>query len=517
LVIFRREEQKRRMLIVETIHKIRMAHHRQGKSIRQIAKDFNLSRNTVRKVLRTDVTEFSYAREAQPLPKLGPYEGILAEQLTMDALKPKKQRRTGVMLFEELQRQGYEGGYDSVRRYIKRWKKAEQSRQGVAYIPLSFAPGEAFQFDWSYEMAEVGGELVKLRVAHFRLCYSRMTFCVAYLREALEMVIDSHVRAFEFFGGVCRKGIYDNLKTVVSKILLGKDRNFNRRFQCLASHYLFETIACTPAAGWEKGQVENQVKTIRYRMFVPRLKFADMDELNKWLSDRCWAIASGQKHPEFQDKTVAEYFEEERASLMSVSTKFEGYRETPVRVSSTSLVSYDSNRYSVHASAVGKTAMIRAYADKLVIVHDGEVIGEHRRQFCRNRVFYDAWHYLDVLKYKPGALRNGAPFKDWRLPEPLTEIREVLGRHNDGDRQFVGILGAISTYGLDEVAKACAEAVSSGAVSKDVVLNILFRNHDHHEVSDCEMPPHLPELKTPPLANCGRYDELLSGGTHAQG
>lgn len=107
-----------------------------------------------------------------------------------------------------------------------------------------------------------------------------MPFCIAYTRESLEMVLDAHVRAFEFYGGSCRKGIYDNLKTVVSKVLLGKERVFNHRFLHLASHYLFEPIACTPAAGWEKGQVESQVRFIRNRLFVPRLKFATLEELN---------------------------------------------------------------------------------------------------------------------------------------------------------------------------------------------------------------------------------------------
>ena len=159
-----------------------------------------------------------------------------------------------------------------------------KGKQVTAYIPQSFDPGESFQFDWSYELVELGGEPVRVRVAHFRLCYSRMPFCVAYTRESLEMVLDAHVRAFEYFGGSCRKGIYDNLKTVVTKVLTGKDRTFNRRFLNLASHYLFEPVACTPAAGWEKGQVENQVRFIRNRLFVPRLKFADIEELNQWLS-----------------------------------------------------------------------------------------------------------------------------------------------------------------------------------------------------------------------------------------
>lgn len=159
--------------------------------------------------------------------------------------------------------------------------------------------------------------------------------------------------------------------------------------------------------------------------------------------------------------------------------------------------------------------MVRAYADRIVIVHDGIVIGEHRRQFGRDKTIYDPWHYLEVLEHKPGALRNGAPFKEWALPGPLLQIKELLGRHSDGDRQFVGILGAVSIYGLDAVTAACSEAVSAGTASRDVVLNTLSRQHDNPEVSDCEVPLHLPELKDLPLADCSRYDDLLTGGIYA--
>lgn len=512
------ERSKRKeMLIVETIRKIRCAYHRDRKKIRQIAREFKLSKNTVKKVLRGDATEFTYDRQEQPLPKLGPYHDLLDSQLEADSTKPRKEQRTAVVLFEELQRQGFTGGYDSVRRYVQKWRKNEQGKATAAYIPQSFDPGEAFQFDWSYELVELGGVVVKVKVAHFRLCYSRMQFCVAYLRESLEMVLDAHVRAFEFFGGSCRKGIYDNLKTVVSKILMGKDRSFNRRFQNLSSHYLFEPVACTPAAGWEKGQVESQVKFIRNRFFVPRLKFADLDELNLWLSDRCRTLAAGHKHPEFKDRTVSEYFAIEKEKLVAVSSPFEGYKELPARVTSTSLVSYDRNRYSVNATAVGKTSMIRAYADRIVIVHDGEVIGEHRRQFGRDRVIYDAWHYIEVLKYKPGALRNGAPFKDWQLPEPLIEIRQTLNKRPDGDKQFVGILSAISIYGLEAVATACSEALATDTASRDVVLNILGRTYDDPAALDCETPQHLPELMVPPIADCVRYNDLLSELAYAAG
>jgi len=186
-----------------------------------------------------------------------------------------------------------------------------------------------------------------------------------------------------------------------------------------------------------------------------------------------------------------------------------------VRVSTTALVAYDTNRYSVEADMVGKTVMVRAYAERIVVVEAGEVIGEHPRLFGRHQVHYDPWHYVGVLQRKPGALRNGAPFRDWQLPEPLLAMRHTLGTHADGDRQFVGILGAVLTYGLEAVTAACAQALAMGAVSRDVVLNLLARHHDAADMPLCEPPIHLPALLEVPVADCARYDALLKGGTDA--
>jgi len=483
---------------VETIRKIRCAYQRDGKSIRQIAREMHLSRNTVKKVLRGQETEFTYARSAQPRPKLGPYEASLITRLSQDAALPRRQQRTAVVLFEELQGEGFVGGYDSVRRFVQKWRKQTLGASVTAFIPQSFAPGEAFQFDWSHEVVLLGGVPVKVKVAHFRLCYSRMPVCIAYLRESLEMLLDAHVQAFAYFGGITRRGIFDNLKTVVTKVLLGKDRTFNRRFQQLASHYLFEPVACTPAAGWEKGQVENQVNFLRQRLFVPRIACADLAQLNAQLRDRCRRLAASHPHPEWPERTVAQVYAEEQPHLLQVGTPFAAYKEQPVRVSTTALVSYDTNRYSVEADMVGKTVMLRAYAQWIVVVEAGEVIGEHPRLLGRHQVRYDPWHYVGVLQRKPGALRNGAPFRDWQLPEPLQAMRQALGTHADADRQFVGILGAVLTYGLEAVTTACAQALEMGAASRDVVLNLLARLKEEAETPLCEPAEPLPALSVAP-------------------
>ena len=283
-------------------------------------------------------------------------------------------------------------------------------------MPLSFDPGEAYQFDWSHEYAILSGTTSPVKAAHMRLCHSRMLLVQLFPREGQEMVFEAHDRAFEFFGGVCRRGIYDNMKTAVSTVFVGKERAYNRRFQEMCSHHPVEPVACTPGAGWEKGQVENQVGYARSRLFVPRPRGRSYAELNAWLMDRCIEDARRRPHPMIPGKTVWQVFEEEQPFLMAYRGPFDGFHAVEAAVSKTCLVRFDNNQYSVAARAVGRPVDVRAYAEKIVIRQDGETVAEHLRRFARGEIAYDPWHYEPILARKPGALRNGAPFKDWQLP-----------------------------------------------------------------------------------------------------
>jgi len=204
---------------------------------------------------------------------------------------------------------GYTGAYDSVQRFVKQWKvdSKESPTAKQAFVPLVFKPGEVCQFDWSQEIVDIGGIEQMIKVAHFRLAYSRKMFVIAYPRETQEMVMDAHNKAFVFYGGVPLQMVYDNPKTIVDTVFVGKERKFNRRFMALANHYLFEPVACTPAAGWEKGQVENQVGNIREWLFTSCAKFDTFDDLNSWLERRCGELSS-RKHPTTPSQTIADVF-----------------------------------------------------------------------------------------------------------------------------------------------------------------------------------------------------------------
>ena len=445
------------MLVVETIARIRREYFVKGKPIKEIVRDVKVSRNTVRKVIRSQATAFTYDRRVQPMPKLGPWTAELERMLEANETKSKRERLTLLRISEALEGLGYGGGYDAVRRYAKAWRWRRSASTAQTYVPLVFSPGEAYQFDWSHEYVVLAGVTTKVKVAHVRLCHSRMFFVRAYPRASQEMVFDAHDRAFRLFQGACRRGIYDNMKTAVQTVLIGKERAFNRRFVQMCGHYLVEPTACTPGAGWEKGQVENQVGIIRGRFFTPRLRFKTYDELNAWLLDQCVAYARRHPHPVFKDRTVWQVFEDERPSLVGYRGPFDGFHAVPASVSKTCLVRFDSNKYSVAARAVGRPVEVHAYADRIVIRQDGEIVAEHARRFGRDQTVYDPWHYVPVLARKPGALRNGAPFKDWALPGALGRVRVRLAGHDDGDRQMVEILTAVLADGLAAVEAAARD------------------------------------------------------------
>lgn len=493
---------------METIGKIRRRHKIKGESISAIARDLNLSRNTVKKYLNAEVDPV-YQRDRQPAPKLGAIQPVLETWLEQDSQRHKRERRTAQRLFEDLQREGYAGAYDSVQRFVKHWKAQRPGGSQGAFVPLVFAPGDACQFDWSHEHVILGGVAQVVKLAHFRLAHSRQMFLAAYPRESQEMVFDAHNRAFAFFGGVPVRMIYDNPKTIVESIFSGKERQFNRRFLALASHYLFEPAACTPASGWEKGQVENQVGNVREWLFTPILRFDTLSEMNVWLETRCTELAK-RPHPTWKERPIAEVFAEEQPRLRPITMPFDGYFEQTLRVSSTCLVSYDRNRYSVPAEHAGQRVSVRANANRIRVVADGKLIAEHARHFGRERLILDPWHYLSVLEKKPGALRNGAPFQDWALPAAIGTVKDKLLKSPQGDRAFVEVLLAMRQYGADLVTVACELALEEGIVSTPVILN-----HMHRLLSPAKPEPITVStalaLAIEPAADCGRYDSLRGG------
>jgi transposase len=502
----------RGVITMAMIGKVRRMHLREKKTVREIARATSLSRNTVRKYLRLEkVEEPRYGRTAAPT-KLTPFHEVLERALAADARRPKRERRTARALHEELRAAGYAGGYSRLTDFIRAWRAgAGQALGATAYVPLAFALGEAFQFDWSDEGLVIGGVYRRVQLAHMKLCASRAFWLVAYPSQGHEMLFDAHRRAFAALG-IPRRGIYDNMKTAVDKLGKGKARVINARFAAMCAHYLIEADFCNVASGWEKGIVEKNVQDSRRRVWLEASarRWGSFDELNAWLAQRCRELWEELRHPEHDAFSIAEMLEHERAHLMPMTAPFDGYVEKPARVSSTCLVAVARNRYSVPCEFAGQTVSSRLYPNRVMVVAGERFVADHARLADEGRTQYDWQHYVPLLQRKPGALRNGAPFAD--LPEPLARLRRALLREDGGDRVMAQVLAIVPAAGLEAVLVAVELALEgappSGRVSVEHVQNVLAR------LNAAPRPDNVLSalaVSTPPLADTARYDALRVG------
>ena len=493
---------------------IRRWHFREHLSIREICRRTGLSRNTIRKYLRSDTVEPAFKVPDRP-SQLDPFADRLSAWLKTEANKPRKQKRTVLQLHADLVSLGYGGSYNRVAAFAREWKADRQREMNTTgrgtFVPLTFAPGEAFQFDWSEDWAIIGNERTKLQVAHTKLSYSRAFIVRAYPLQTHEMLFDAHNHAFRVLGGVPRRGIYDNMKTAIDKVGRGKERDINARFLAMASHYLFELEFCNPASGWEKGQVEKNVQDARHRLWQPTPRFPSLAALNDWLESRCKEFWAQTPHGKMQG-SIAELWAEEVRALMPASRPFDGFIEYTKRVTPTCLVHLERNRYSVPASFANRPVSLRVYPDRVVVAAEGMVICEHRRIIDRShdqpgKTVYDWRHYLAVVQRKPGALRNGAPFVE--LPEAFRTLQQHLLKKPGGDREMVDILALVLQHDEDAVLLAVEMALETGVPTKTHVLNLLHRLVDGKSI----MPPTIdaPQalmLVNEPEANVERYDAL---------
>jgi len=491
---------------METAMKIRRRILVNGESIRSVNRTTGISRTTIRKYLKSDKPPSYKTRQAGSKSILRGFETTLVDWYNIDLTRPKRERRTAKKLFEQLALEGYQGTYTPVCRFIKQLKE-EGNNNHKAFIPMTFEAGDAMQFDWSQEVVTLGGVEQKIKVAHFKLSYSRQPFTIAYPRETQEMLLDAYIQAFKFYQGIPKRVLIDNPRTMVKRIGKGKEREFHPRFLALMNHYLIEPVACTPASGWEKGQVERQVDYLRKAIFTPQLKLTDFAELNQHLLRQCEKL-SEKNHPQEKTQTIQTLFVQEQKYLRPLGRSFDGYIEKTHRATSTCLVQYDSNHYSVPSAYAKHSLSLRVYAQSIVIYAKQTEIARHSRSFNRHEYCFEPWHYVPLLKQKPGALRDGAPFKQWKLPDAINVIKALyLNRHN-GDKDFVELLQLIQTHGIETVTLTCELAIEEKTTHLPAIINLINRLTEP-EVTPVNIPDNYPPLSVLPEANCQRYEQLL--------
>jgi transposase len=474
---------------------IKKKHENEGWPIRKIARQLEVSRQTVRKVLAAPAEPPRYQQAIpRPQPVMGPYLAVVERWLTDDETAPRKQRHTARRIYDRLVAEyDFPGSEVTVRRAVR----ALRGRRVEVFVPLEAVPGKVAQADFGQAQVMIAGRVEKVFIFCLRAKHSKVPFAVCYPTEKLEAFLDGHVRGLEFFGGVFTEIWYDNPKTAVAKILAGPLRIEHEHFSRLRAHYLFDSSFCTPGEAHEKGSVENLVGYVRRNALVPASKpFASLEAVNTHLLAFCerertrhggaWAL--------------------EETALGSLPTHpFRAATSRPVSVSKTALVRIDHNRYSVPAVHAGRLLRAEAYVDKIEIYADDSLVATHPRSYQRGETFLELGHYLPVFARKPRAAGSCAALH--QADPVFICARDQLLREPGGYRVFAEILMLGMRFDLETLAKALEECLASGRLSVEGVrqrcLNLVHTTPERVEV---------PELLALPLArpDLTRYDALMA-------
>jgi transposase len=487
----------------------------EGKPIKQIVRETGLARNTIRKYIR-DPKQPAYNRvEPYARPVLGDFTGLVDEIVKKDREMPRRERHTAKRIFERLRDEyGYTGGESTIRNYVAARKRELGLSARAVTFPIDHQPQEAAaQMDWGERTAEVAGIAVKAHLCCIRLNYSGHFFVTAYPAQRQEMLFDGHRRAFEFFGGAPLLMTYDNLGSAVKKILKGRNREENSRFGAFRAQYLFKPDFCNRAAPWEKGGVENMVGYVGREFFVPRPSFASFEELNASL--RNWCERNMLRIPQNRERTVGERFAEEAPHLLSLPRHPpECCKTYSVKADHQSIVSHETNRYSVPAAYANRKLVLKAFAFEIVIAAADRVIARHRRSFERHEYVLDPLHYIPLLERKPGALLWAKPFKGWQLPEIFGEFRAALLDRDPlgGGREYVKVLLLLREHTAGDVERALKRAWRLRALSADAVACLLNQNNAPQKMEaatiDMSRFPNLADMRVAAPDN-HKYNQLL--------
>lgn len=408
------------MLTVEHYARIRLA-HRDGMSVREIARRFHHSRRKVREAIATPEPG-SYTRtKARSVPKLGPFKARIDEILAADEDAPPKQRHTGAQIFRRLRKEGYVGGYDQVRRYVGSQRRIERE----TFLPLDHVPGQRVECDFGHIYVDFPDGRRQTPVLIVTWAYSYRPFVIALPTERVEAILHGMRAAFEHFGNVPKEVWWDNPKTIATAILVGRERIFHSRYSAFASHYNFEPLACMPARGNEKPHAENRVKDVQRRWATPVPSVHDLAERNVYILHCCEEdldrIATGET------ETISQRFATEQArSLRLPEHAFDPCVQQHRKIDKYQTIAFDGVRYSVPRRYAFRAATVKAYVDRIEAVVDGVTVARHERCYEAKQYVLDPVHYLVVLGRKPAYIDHTAVFKDWTLPAVFAELREHL-------------------------------------------------------------------------------------------
>lgn len=439
---------------------IRKRHYIDGWSIRELSKRLNMARQTVRKMLLDAEVPSYELKSPRTCPVMDEHRTFIEQILEDDLLAPPKQRHTSIRIYERLVDEfGFQGGASTVRHFLKKLKKESNE----CFLKLEANPGEQVQVDFGHAEIIIDQKRVKACLFCMRFKFSSVPFVIAFPTERLEAFLEGHVRAFQYFGGIPKEGLYDNATTQVVKVLSGPEREEHQWFSSLRSHYLFDSHFCQPGKGNEKGSVESLVKYVRSRALVPVPTFSSWDECNDYLLR--WCEKERERH--------GEAWSLEQKHLRPLpELPFSSARPLPVKVNSYALVTVDRNQYSVPSIYAGQMIIAKLYVDRINLVHGNEQIATHPRSYKRNEVRMEIGHYLNALERKPHAVTHASVVR--QLPPLYQQLREYMSaKSKSGYKDFLAVLLLLREFSLSELTGAIEQMELSTVTATTVRQHLL--------------------------------------------
>ncbi|QDU88970.1 Integrase core domain protein [Pirellulimonas nuda] len=476
-------------------------------SRREAAREYGLNYPAVAKACGHVEPPGYRSEKPRKRPKMESFLPRIAEILEADKKAPKKQRHTAKRLFDRLREEvAFDGSYESVKEAVREWRQGSQE----VFLPLSHPPGEA-QVDFGYAYVDLAGERVQVALFVMTLPYSDALFIQAFPRECTESFQEGHKRAFEFFGGVPKRISYDNSRVAIAKITGPRDRERTREFLRLESHYLFRSHFCLVRRANEKGKVEGLVGFGRRNFLVPVPRVDSLEALNEELLARCeqdlGRTLRGKSGPK------QELLKEDQAAMLPLPRQpLDARRVTQASACGLSLVSFDTNRYSVPVAHARRPITVVASVDEVRLIDSGKLVAKHPRSWKHGQDIYNPVHYLALLEKKPGGFDHAKPLEDWALPPCFDQLRRLLEADGLGTREYIRVLRLLERFELKQLEGAVEYALDIGVIDADAVRVIAeHRREEPLALFSLDGRPHLRtvEVETTRVA---AYGVLLTEG-----
>lgn len=496
------------MLTVNHYARIRQL-HREGHSLRQIARQLGHSPKTILKALRHPEPILSPRPVPRAAPTFDPIRPLVDAILAADEHAPRKQRHTASQIYRRLVAEyGYTGSYGPIQRYLKERRLDRRD----TFVPLDHRPGHRCEADFGHIHVDFpdGRRLVPVLVLTWS--YSNAPFALALPTERTEAILHGMSEGFTFFGRVPREVWWDNPTTVAIHVGRGRDRTLHPRYAALASHYTFTPTFCLPVTPREKPRVENRVKDLQRMWATPVPRVASLDELNAHLR-RC-SVTARDRTCGSQVETVGTRFARDLAAALPVPARaFEACVLQPGSVDKYQTAAFDGNRYSVPRRWAFRPVTVKGFVDRVEIVADHRVVATHARTYATGERVLDPLHFLAILEQRPATLDHAPVYRDWALPPAFADLRRDLETRLGvpaGVRQFIRVLQLLAAHPLDRVEQAVQLVRIRGDPTAVVITACVERlaRQSAPGVSDTPM-----SLTRSPLPDLSRFNRLLSSHT----